>query len=250
MSNTLQVRFSGAKSACSPITMSSDGRMRCSRGCARRYRRTPKISCTVSECEDLGGVAIGGQSPLPQHRDMGGEGLDQGQLVQGGHHRDPQPHGRGQQRALGGGVEMVRRLVQQQQARRLADGAGELGSLALAARELFQPCRGIRSQAHLVQRVVDPVVDFGGGQQSAMGQCAQGDIVVQQQPSVGIVVLADIGDPTGPLGAGERRMGSALAARSSRPRAPSDPPTTGSACSCLRRSDQRRRGSRPGADAA
>ena len=43
-----------------------------------------------------------------------------------------------------------------------------------------------------------------------MGQCAQGDIVVQQQPSVGIVVLADIGDPTGPLGAGERRMGSAL----------------------------------------
>ena len=105
---------------------------------------------------------------------------------------------------------MVRRLVQQQQARRLADGAGELGTLTLAARQLIQPRRGIRGQAHLVQRVVDPVVDFGGGQQSAMGQCAQGDIVVQQQPSVGIVVLADIGDPTGPLGAGKLRIGSAV----------------------------------------
>ena len=73
-----------------------------------------------------------------------------------------------------------------------------------------EPCRSIRGQAHLVQRVFDPVVDFGAGQRSAMGQCAQGDIVVQQQPSVGIVVLADIGDPTSPLGAGEGRMGSAL----------------------------------------
>lgn len=86
--------------------------------------------------QNLARVAVGGETAIVDESHMGGEILDQREVVQNGDDRDAEARDQPQKVAPGAWVKVVRGLVKHEKFRLLTDGAGDLGALAFSADRL------------------------------------------------------------------------------------------------------------------